>query len=282
MEQITREEMIGLLQQSRNSVDYHQGAQNLNIEAGQKHFARFAELLARIDSAIAALQSAEPVAHRYRFADPISGHPVWRFSPGIWNGQRPKESQPLFSLPRPPVVSCQLYGHEVEGCGECSPPDKAQVPEEIIPKDVPAYLWAPESRSGYAMGWNACRKAMLTASPAKSQGEIAEVLKEMRARKINHGKNTSPTLEAWRTGSKPPSPSHHLPAGGSIAMFDTCTANEIATLIADGKYKAAQDVWQTKAASMNAEQLRSLKDDIEQIERDIRASRKQPQGGEND
>lgn len=35
--------------------------------------------------------------YRYRFADPISGRPVWRYSPGPWNGQRPREAEALYT-----------------------------------------------------------------------------------------------------------------------------------------------------------------------------------------
>lgn len=44
-------------------------------------------------------RAAEPVAYRYRFSDPMSGRPVWRFSSAQWNGQRPSEAEPLYARP---------------------------------------------------------------------------------------------------------------------------------------------------------------------------------------
>jgi len=44
---------------------------------------------------------SEPAAYRYRFTDPISGNPVWRNSHIEWNGQKPKESQALYTHPIP-------------------------------------------------------------------------------------------------------------------------------------------------------------------------------------
>jgi len=50
----------------------------------------------------------------YRFADPISGHPVWRFDPGTWNGQKPKESKPLYTHPAPQVAVPEGWRHALE------------------------------------------------------------------------------------------------------------------------------------------------------------------------
>lgn len=43
------------------------------------------------------LEKQEPVAHRYRFSHPISGHPVWRNESTTWNGQCVQEVQLLFA-----------------------------------------------------------------------------------------------------------------------------------------------------------------------------------------
>ena len=42
---------------------------------------------------------AKPVAWRYKYTDPGSGMPVWRDRGGLWNGQMPEESQPLYTTP---------------------------------------------------------------------------------------------------------------------------------------------------------------------------------------
>lgn len=47
-------------------------------------------------------QEAVPVAWRYRYVDPVSGEPIWRYSNNLWNGQRPSESQPLYAHPPQP------------------------------------------------------------------------------------------------------------------------------------------------------------------------------------
>ena len=47
-------------------------------------------------------REAEPVAWMYRYVDPISGNPIWRYSNELWNGQRPRESQPLYAHPPQP------------------------------------------------------------------------------------------------------------------------------------------------------------------------------------
>ena len=47
-------------------------------------------------------QEAVPVAWRYRYVDPVSGKPIWRYSNNLWNGQRPSESQPLYAHPPQP------------------------------------------------------------------------------------------------------------------------------------------------------------------------------------
>ena len=47
-------------------------------------------------------QEAVPVARRYRYVDPVSGKPIWRYSNNLWNGQRPSESQPLYAHPPQP------------------------------------------------------------------------------------------------------------------------------------------------------------------------------------
>ena len=39
----------------------------------------------------------KPTAYRYRYTDPISGHPVWRDTSERWNGQLPSGSMPLYS-----------------------------------------------------------------------------------------------------------------------------------------------------------------------------------------
>src|SRR5690554_6154421 len=39
----------------------------------------------------------EVVAYQYRFTDPISGTPLWRFDAGPWNAQNPKASRPLYA-----------------------------------------------------------------------------------------------------------------------------------------------------------------------------------------
>lgn len=59
------------------------------------------------EAAKSAKPAAEPVVYRYRFSDPISGNPIWRFSPNEWNGQKPSASEPLYAAPQPkaPVVT---------------------------------------------------------------------------------------------------------------------------------------------------------------------------------
>lgn len=55
-------------------------------------------------------QEAVPVAWRYRYVDPVSGKPIWRYSYNLWNGQRPSESQPLYAHPPQPseaVAACE-------------------------------------------------------------------------------------------------------------------------------------------------------------------------------
>ena len=47
--------------------------------------------------ALFALPAAEAVAWRYQFSDPMSGKPVWRYSPSLWNGQRPTMAMPLYA-----------------------------------------------------------------------------------------------------------------------------------------------------------------------------------------
>jgi len=66
----------------------------------------------------------EPAAYRYRYVDPVSGAPVWRYSDRLWNGQRPTESQPLYTRPAERTVTeadslidqlnvlCEDYGCE--------------------------------------------------------------------------------------------------------------------------------------------------------------------------
>ena len=39
----------------------------------------------------------KPVTYRYRYRDPFSGNPVWRRDGELWNGQRPFETQPLYT-----------------------------------------------------------------------------------------------------------------------------------------------------------------------------------------
>jgi len=46
-------------------------------------------------------EEQEPVGYRYRFRDPITGDPVWRYSSGPWNGQCCYETQPLYDHPSP-------------------------------------------------------------------------------------------------------------------------------------------------------------------------------------
>ena len=43
----------------------------------------------------------KPVAWRYRYTDPVSGKPVWRYDNRLWNGQRPSERQALYARPAP-------------------------------------------------------------------------------------------------------------------------------------------------------------------------------------
>lgn len=56
------------------------------------------------EAKLAALEAQKPVAYQYRYSDPVSGMPVWRFSGGHWNGQRPRETQPLYARPVPAEV----------------------------------------------------------------------------------------------------------------------------------------------------------------------------------
>ena len=42
-------------------------------------------------------KAARPVAYRYRYKDPLTGTLVWRRTGECWNGQRPHETEPLYS-----------------------------------------------------------------------------------------------------------------------------------------------------------------------------------------
>lgn len=62
----------------------------------------FAALTPAPQAATPTEQEAVPVAWRYRYVDPVSGKPIWRYSNNLWNGQRPSESQPLYAHPPQP------------------------------------------------------------------------------------------------------------------------------------------------------------------------------------
>ncbi|WP_418024892.1 hypothetical protein ACNKFW_15375 (plasmid) [Paracoccus sp. TD-10] len=62
-------------------------------------------------------QEAVPVAWRYRYVDPVSGKPIWRYSNNLWNGQRPSESQPLFAHPpQPSETVAEAATHALDAC----------------------------------------------------------------------------------------------------------------------------------------------------------------------
>jgi hypothetical protein len=75
-------------------------------ESGQYWRAQFIALQenhAELEAEVERLRgSAEPVAYKYEFTDPISGSPCWRFDAGHWNGQQPKSSRPLYEHPPVP------------------------------------------------------------------------------------------------------------------------------------------------------------------------------------
>ena len=53
----------------------------------------------------------KPVAYMYKYLNPTDGSPVWRFDGGVWNGQRPRFSKPLYERPPAPerVVPGDAY-----------------------------------------------------------------------------------------------------------------------------------------------------------------------------
>ena len=68
-------------------------------------------------------------------------------------------------------VTCQLYGHEVEGCSECTPPAPV-VPDEMGAGNALAlYAVRDGEQETFADGWNACRDAMLSSTPKTSNSE---------------------------------------------------------------------------------------------------------------
>ena len=72
------------------------------VEAAQKQLgfspADGVRLRAALEAALA-VEGTAPVAWRYKYTDPGSGMPVWRDRGGLWNGQMPEESQPLYTTP---------------------------------------------------------------------------------------------------------------------------------------------------------------------------------------
>ena len=58
-----------------------------------------AAMRAALEAALAVEGTPEPVAWRHKYTDPGSGKPVWRDRGGLWNGQLPEESQPLYTTP---------------------------------------------------------------------------------------------------------------------------------------------------------------------------------------
>lgn len=128
MEQITQEEVIRALSFFRSA-----------IQSGEEWSPGCDALYAHITTA---LQAAEPVITVDIRRDPRDGSPAPRILKFADLGDGEHQ---LYALPCPPA--------------------KAQVPNMATIDDAPAYIWDEAERAAYAVGYNACRRAMLTASP---------------------------------------------------------------------------------------------------------------------
>lgn len=56
-----------------------------------------------LTTAAPAAPAQEPYCYLYKFSDPMSGSPVWRRTPDLWNGQRPSGTKPLYATPVAPA-----------------------------------------------------------------------------------------------------------------------------------------------------------------------------------
>jgi hypothetical protein len=53
-----------------------------------------------------------PRAHLYKYADPLTGTPIWRSDNTLWNGQRPSGAIPLYDE----TALAEAVAREREAC----------------------------------------------------------------------------------------------------------------------------------------------------------------------
>lgn len=118
---------------------------------------------------------AEPFMHVYEFASPFGGT-VWRDSPDMWNGNKPKRSLPLYTHPAPSKPAAPV-GYKL-----------VMVPDEAAPDE-------PD--------WEECKRQAEVSTGLKIEQNTFSILKREVRRWIAHkaAPVELPVVMYWVDGS---------------------------------------------------------------------------------